>query len=546
MAFGLHKRSRFERVSSLELPPGQWERAWVSLRRRDVLGRIGLALLTAASLCSVIRGWNPPFTYRLGHIPSRDIVANVPFSKLDPVATQAAQQEARRMARHVYSQDSEPLVQLRAELRNTLASSIAKAPTLDKLDPKFWREFQLPASLAFQKRSPPVDPKLTTAEERAKQLKEEQAKREKQYKEFHDAVTQPESLDRVNAALDDIFAQLEDRGLLVDDLGDPGDKDGKGNLKEIVVYTKGCPNPADKKSQHVLLVSSVLRDGGSFVQAELHKRDIPSEVADRLSAWIQPRLAKLKSTLQHDKNLTEIAKKEAEAAVPDVRVEYAAGQTLAPANKPLDKEQIELLALEYAKAMHGRPISKMIARSIAVTGSMFVAMLLCGIYMRYRQRGPLASLTRLLVLMLLSVVVVGAARWCGLAEWPTELMPVLLFGMMMAIVYRQELALLLTGTVTIAVVMALGHGIQEFVLLMGVTTAAVLNLGNIRNRSKLIYVGLFAGFVAVVLRLCLGIIDDQPFDRPLWRDAIINGAGAVAAGFIILGLLPFIEHFSAC
>ena len=39
MASGGQKRTRSERVAALELPPGQWERAWVGLRRRDVLGR---------------------------------------------------------------------------------------------------------------------------------------------------------------------------------------------------------------------------------------------------------------------------------------------------------------------------------------------------------------------------------------------------------------------------------------------------------------------------------------------------------------------------
>ena len=78
--------------------------------------------------------------------------------------------------------------------------------------------------------------------------------------------------------------------------------------------------------------------------------------------------------------------------------------------------------------------------------------------------------------------------------------PVLLFGMMMAIVYRQELALLLAGAVALIVVLAIGHGLRGVLLLMGVTAAAVLNLGRIRSRSKLIYVGLFAGAVAVLLR----------------------------------------------
>ena len=51
MATGGQKRTRSERVAALELPPGQWERAWISLRRRDVLARIGLALVAAVAMC---------------------------------------------------------------------------------------------------------------------------------------------------------------------------------------------------------------------------------------------------------------------------------------------------------------------------------------------------------------------------------------------------------------------------------------------------------------------------------------------------------------
>jgi len=55
------------------------------------------------------------------------------------------------------------------------------------------------------------------------------------------------------------------------------------------------------------------------------------------------------------------------------------------------------------------------------------------------------------------------------------LVPVLLFGIIMAIVYRQELALLLAGVVAMIVVLASDAAWKRFVLLMGVTTAAVLN-----------------------------------------------------------------------
>ena len=132
--------------------------------------------------------------------------------------------------------------------------------------------------------------------------------------------------------------------------------------------------------------------------------------------------------------------------------------------------------------------------------------------------------------------------WASSNAWRGELVPVLLFGMTMAIVHQQRLAMLLSSMMAIIVVLAVGHGLPEFLLLTGVTTAAVLNLGQIRSRSKLIYVGLFAGIVGIVLYVAMGMIDDQPLSLALLKDALRNGLWALAAGFIITGSLPFIEH----
>ena len=64
---------------------------------------------------------------------------------------------------------------------------------------------------------------------------------------------------------------------------------------------------------------------------------------------------------------------------------------------------------------------------------------------------------------------------------------------------------------------------------------------HIRHRSKLIYVGLAAGCVAFALSLVLSAIENQPLDSALLKGAAVTGLWAVAAGFIMTGLLPFIE-----
>lgn len=506
--FGLRKRKRFERVASLELPPGQWERAWTSLRRRDVLGRVGLALLAAVAMCAVIHGWDPPFSYRKGTTPTRTIVATVEFSKFSPDATRSDRARARSQTPYVYRLDARPLVQLRAELRNKL-SEVAGAPSLSKLDPKIWDDFQpaLPEGAA-----PPT----------AKDAEE-------QFGEFRAAFSTKEQLDGIEKAVAEALAPFEKRGLL-DKLED---NLGTGNQQEIVVYPWGHVD--ERRSAPV---SEVLIGNGMAIKESLHKNPDLAPVADRLFAWLFPRL---KPTLTVDEDLTKADMDDAVKAVADKFVNISAGQPLVEAHQPFGDEQIELLRLEYAAAMNARPLHFRIARATAVTGLIFVAFLLCGIHMRYRQRGPLASVTRLVVLLFLAIATVALACWGG-ETWRCELVPVLLFGMTMAIVYRQELALLLACVVAMVVVLAVGHGLREFLLLMGTTTAAVLNLGRIRTRSKLIDVGLFAGVVAVVLYVAMGMLHDQPLNWTLFRDAFINGLWAVAAGFLATGLLPFIEQ----
>jgi len=145
MATGIQKRTRSERVAALELPPGLVERTFECLQRGDVLGRLGLCLLTAVLLWCVTGGWAPPLGYRTGFTPLRDISARVEFSRKDPQATLAAQDKARRGVHYIYEQDKEPLVQLKAALLNRVVQ-VMGAKSLDQLDRSVWAEFFLTPS----------------------------------------------------------------------------------------------------------------------------------------------------------------------------------------------------------------------------------------------------------------------------------------------------------------------------------------------------------------------------------------------------------------
>ena len=71
-------------------------------------------LVAAAAFCVSDPRLDPPFAYRTGRVPSRDIVARVAFAQEDPVATLAAGQRAKSEGRASSPEDPKPLEQLRA------------------------------------------------------------------------------------------------------------------------------------------------------------------------------------------------------------------------------------------------------------------------------------------------------------------------------------------------------------------------------------------------------------------------------------------------
>ena len=149
---------------------------------------------------------------------------------------------------------------------------------------------------------------------------------------------------------------------------------------------------------------------------------------------------------------------------------------------------------------------------------------------------------RLTVILLMALATVLLARWAAEDPWRAELAPLMLFGMTMAIVYRQELALLLSGVWPGWSRWPSATACPNSSSSWGPITTAVVNLGQIRSRSKLIYVGLTAGCVAVVLGLAAERDRQSAPASDLLKESAWTGPWAVAAGFVMTSLLPFIEQ----
>lgn len=507
MASGIQKRTRSERVAALEIRPGKWERAWASLRRRDVLLRIGLAVLAAMVLCLVIEGWRPPFAYRIGFVPPRDITARVPFSVVDPAATMIARDRARSQVKYVYVQDPEPLVRLRGALRNALLE-VLRATAFAEVNPKLWAEF-----LAAKDRASRPDANSS----------------QEQFERVRRALAGDENLAGFEKALAAAMAPFEKRGLLETLPQGPGE----GDQDEIVVYQVGKP-----RLRQTVKVRDVLIGDATPIRESLRAQLPSPEVAELAFNWLRARLT---ATLARDEAETKKALDMAAASVKDVLVPYEPGQALAAAGQPIRAEQWNLLRLEHEAMLARRSSRDILVRAAAIFAMILGLFGLCALYVFARERRLMVSLSRLGTMLFLMVLTVVLARWASEDAWRAEIIPLLLLGQTVAIAYGRELALLVIGVTALVLTVALGQGLGGLLLLWGVPSLAVLQLAQIRNRTKLIHVGLVAGVAAFFLSLAVGVLHEQPLGMGMLTEAARIALWTLAAGFLMTGLLPFVE-----
>jgi cyclic-di-AMP phosphodiesterase PgpH len=516
MSNGGPRRTRSERVAALELPPGRWERAWIGLWNRDVLLRMAMAFAAAAAVCVIIKAWDPPMHWRADLVPTRYVAARVEFKQENEKGTLQAQLKASEETKAVFLQDNKPLEQLRAELRNKIAE-LTKTDALTEKTALLWKEFELPP----QKGLPPPKPPSDAAA----------------FQEFRKALAGKDNLDQLDHAVTEAFASLEQHGLLADTTKSLEDF----NKKTILVHS--AENRAEPLRE--VEVADVTVDPQA-IREKLADGLSSKAISDRIYAWLEPRLmnpSKPLNTLTRDDTASGEAKRQSVAKVEPVMITYRAGDTLVKAGDKLALEKLDLLEREYRafiKQRQAKPLDRC-CRGLAVLAVVFAMFTLCGLYLRYRQPGQ-AGLDRLAGCLGLAVATVLLGVLAAADPYRAEPVPLIVFGMTIAIAYQRETALLFTGIVTWIMVLALGENLPMFLLLFGTTAAAVLNLGRIRSRSKLIYVGVFAGCVAAVLDVAMKLIDNHPLGWSLVHDADRQFLWAAMAGFFMTGLLPFVER----
>jgi cyclic-di-AMP phosphodiesterase PgpH len=573
-------RRRIKRGSSVEVPHGFWGTLLENVSRSEVLLRLALCLGAALVLLMLMHGWSEPFPFRAGMVSPRGVVARVPFEKPDAERTRTAQERAAAQVRVVYSQDKAPIVRLRDGLKNRLAE-IAAADSVTASSRAAWLEFAPEASTVIDAlvaaaekpavREPPLAPeppdatatpdadadkkpaaeagdaaaKPTPEPDKREPDKREPDKREPDKREpdkrvleagqafqrFRARIDTKERLLECEKAIDRSFADLENMGVL-EKIQHGIDE---GSQTEIDVHPLG--NNAELTRAQV---ADVLQGEAKVrLRTRLDEELGEGPLASRVFSWLEQRLS---GTLEIDRDATAKAKKEAVEKTPQQFVRYAAGDLLADAGVPMKANDVQLLEREHEEYIRQQDARQRIGRALSLFGLFAAMFALSGFYIHLHHREVLDDLGHVAMLVGLSAATVVLCLLSAGEAWRAEIVPLLVFAMTVAIAYDEDLALLLAAEVALVVVVGLGRGLADYVTLSAAAAAMVFWMGRIRSRSKLIYVGLWAGAVAIATQVGANLLEERPFDTQLLYEAGRTGVWTLLAGFLMTGLLPFIER----
>ena len=553
-------RRRIKRGSSVEVPHGFWGTLLENVSRSEVLLRLALCLGAALVLLMLMHGWSEPFPFRAGMVAPRGVVARVPFEKPDAERTRTAQERAAAQVRVVYSQDKAPIVRLRDGLKNRLAE-IAAADSVTASSRAAWLEFAPEAApvidalvAAAEKpavREPPLAPEppdatstpdadaekkpaadaADAASKPAQQPDTRVLEAGQAFQRFRARIDTKERLLECEKAIDRSFADLASVGVL-EKIQHGIDE---GSQTEIDVHPLGNSTEVTRAQ-----VADVLQGEAKVrLRSRLDEELGEGPLASRVFAWLETRLS---GSLEIDRDATAKAKKEAVEKTPQQFVRYAAGDLLADAGMPMKANDVQLLEREHEEYVRQQDARQRIGRALSLFGLFAAMFALSGFYIHLHHREVLDDLGHVATLVGLSAVTVVLCLLSAGEAWRAEIVPLLVFAMTVAIAYDEDLALLLAAEVALVVVVGLGRGLADYVTLAAAAAAMVFWMGRIRSRSKLIYVGLWAGAVAIATQVGANLLEERPFDAQLLYEAGRTGVWTLLAGFLMTGLLPFIER----
>jgi putative nucleotidyltransferase with HDIG domain len=569
---GGSNKKRHARTLTIEVSKKSLRKSFTAaLSSGKTWGHLILCLLAAAIMWGITFGWMPPFSYRIGMIPQRDIVAAIAFQVEDPVETETRQRRAVAEAVCVFDHDPRAVTDQLQLLQQSIAA-VGRSASFEDLDQAVWRSLYHDLVQTEQSEETQGDTETDAGmdtddagSDGSTVVTMSEQEEQQAYEQLKLLLSSEQGQRSFDAVLALIFEPWIANGVLLE--LEHGIDEGSQQMVQVLTQAQtGEPPNVELHSVAALHRDSILAglsghiskalETGMFAQA-----DMPA-VQTMLLTWIRGN--GIPVTLTYNAPISNQQRESQRSQVATQFKRYHPGQMLAPATQSLGVGDIQLLRQEYDQIVSGRSAryEQALGYGLANFGMYLALFTLCGVYLAVYEVSLVNHTKSLVRLLVLVIIVVLLATATSNDTWRAELIPLVMFTMVMTICYRRDSALLLSSTVALIVAVATGSTLAEYIIVISAITSTALLLGRLRSRLRLIVIGFGGGVITLATTLGVSILAGQTFGSTgldfwdqlldssaveanyitnLFQGAAWYGFCVCLAGFFMTGLLPIIE-----
>ena len=238
---------------------------------------------------------------------------------------------------------------------------------------------------------------------------------------------------------------------------------------------------------------------------------------------------------------TEEHCQEVRSAVPSVVDHYPQGSLLVQRGQPVGEAQYALLEVETEAYLDSRDISEQISRGVALFLLLTLLSLLVVIYVVRFQHGLARSLPKVAGVCALVLLTLVLGLLLNHSPWCAVLVPLTVTALILTLAYNPQFALLMSLSLTLAMVITVGGRLSDLLVAMGGQGTAILILGNVRTRTRLVELGGVAGVAYFAMTVATELYSGQTWNLIAW-DAGRGLLWGLMGGFLVSGLLPLVEY----
>lgn len=231
----------------------------------------------------------------------------------------------------------------------------------------------------------------------------------------------------------------------------------------------------------------------------------------------------------------------ARKAEPVVVERYPENTVLVQRHHAITERQLQLVQVENKAYLLSRSREDHFRRGLALFLVLSLLAMLVVLYVARFQHALAQSLPKIVGVCALVLITLVLGILLHRDPWHAVLIPLTVTAIILTITYNPQFALLMTVSLTFAMVVTLGGKFSDLLVAMGGQATAVLILRNVRTRTRLVEVGAVAGLAYLAMTVATQLYSNQ-LPKFIVLQALRGLAWGALSGFLVSGLLPLVER----